>query len=62
MARNFDGEFITPIVKLISININFLDTIKNGVLSFCQIKIYHIFIWRHFIKFNSHQPYGSYVL
>ena len=49
MVGKFDGEFIfdglmfiTPIVKLISVNVNFPDTAQNDVLSFRQIKIRHI--------------------
>ena len=30
--------FITHMVKLISVNMNFPDTVQNGVLSFRQIK------------------------
>ena len=48
MAGKFDGEFnltvltfITPIIKLISVNVNFPDTMQNGLLSFLQIKICH---------------------
>ena len=68
MAGKFDSlTFITPIIKLISVNVNFPDNVPNDLLSFHQIKIRHIFynvIWRHFVKLNSHQtfqPYGNYV-
>ena len=50
MAGKFDEEFkfdslmfIIPIVKLLSINMNFPYIVQNGVLSFRQIKIRHIF-------------------
>ena len=53
--------FITLIVKLISVNMNFLDIVQNGLLLFCQIKIRHIFknvIGRHLVELNSHQTFG----
>ena len=41
MAGKFDSlTFIRPIVKLI---LNFPDTVQNGLLSFHQIKIHHVF-------------------
>ena len=62
-----DGEFDLTVWHLlhllISINMNFLDTVQNGVLSFRQIKIRHIFknvIWRHFIELNSCQTFQPY--
>ena len=47
--------FITLIVKLISVNVNFPDTVQNDLLSFRQIKISHILKCNlEAVKLSSH--------
>ena len=62
MATKFDGlTFISPIVKLISINVNFPDTVQNGLLSFHQIKIRNLEAFCQ-IKFPSNFLAIRYIL